>query len=283
MANSITSTTGSRAASPYASRTRPRAGQAMRPIAIEARLPRQKRTTCPTGPKPSGTATSPMAGAATRAASVIATPRPTLGWGTPACLSFSANQMPNSGTSHAMPTTARPPPASRLKKRGDHWSISPARRSAVTASVMTAGTAISGQTAGPSSGVLEGMDHRLEQAATVRATQLPLRRPLRMGHEPDHVARRVADARDRARAAVGVRVVLERAAPGRVAEHDLPFALQPVQLRVGEVEVALAVRDRHGQHGAGRDAGGHRRVVALHADVHRLREELGRPVAQHGA
>src|SRR3989442_9807868 len=43
-----------------------------------------------------------------------------------------------------MPTTARPPPASRLKNVGDHSSSSPVNRRRVIARVITAGTRMSG-------------------------------------------------------------------------------------------------------------------------------------------
>ena len=83
--------------------------------------------------------------------------------------------------------------------------------------------------------------------------QLGLGGALGVRHEADHVARLGLHTPAMARALpFDVGGVVEAAVPRRVAEHDLAFTLEPVELVVGKVEVPLAVGDGHGEHGARR-------------------------------
>src|SRR5437879_5304879 len=134
---------------------------------------------------------------------------------------------------------------------------------------------------GPPSGAHQARHQRLQDPAPVHRAQPGLAGPLGVRHQPDDVPRAVAHARDRAEAAVGVGLVGEPSVLRRVAEDDLAVLLQPVELVVPQVEVALAVGDRHREDAAHGDARGGGGVVALDADVHRLREELDGPVAEH--
>src|SRR5438552_8853493 len=74
--------------------------------------------------------------------------RPRLVGPSPARASLTANQAPNTNTSHTIPTMAPGPPPARLKKRSFQCCSSPTRRSAVTARVMIAGTSTSSRVVG---------------------------------------------------------------------------------------------------------------------------------------
>src|SRR5437588_440095 len=88
-------------------------------------------------------------------------------------------------------------------------------------------------------------EERLEEQKPVGAAHRCFRRALGMGHEPEHRARLVDDARDVLDVAVGVGRLLHLAVAGGVAEHDPLPRLQGGQRRCVGVVLALAVRDRH--------------------------------------
>src|SRR5262249_30678832 len=90
------------------------------------------------------------ANVAARSADVTPSIRPVRAGPSPDRDSRSANQIPNTGTSHAMPTSAPAPPASVLNRPGAQPFRSPTRRRIVTPSVTRLGTAISRSTPGRS-------------------------------------------------------------------------------------------------------------------------------------
>src|SRR5204863_843078 len=95
------------------------------------------------------------------------------------------------------------------------------------------------------------------------------------------IARLVAEAGDRRRRTIRIRLVGEFPGRRRVAENDLSVGLEPGdRVRLGEV-VALAVRNRYAKHLTGAAQSRERRVGLFDADVEVLAAELQAAVAQH--
>src|SRR4051794_16218192 len=90
---------------------------------------------------------------------------------------------------------------------------------------------------------------------------------LGMRHEPHDVAGLVADACDRAGAAVHVVRVVDLAARRAVAERDETLALDTAEVVLARHELTLAVLHRDAERLAGHEPGGQRRERRLDPNV----------------
>src|SRR5215470_2944836 len=115
---------------------------------------------------------------------------------------------------------------------------------------------------------------RLEDAPAVVAAEDSLRGSLRMRHQAEHVARGIDDSRDLRPGAIRI---------FRVAEDDLPLALEPSQAFVVDEVPSVVVGDRQANPLALLERTGKRRPVVFDDQVQMPADELARRVLQQRA
>src|SRR5687768_10260868 len=126
-------------------------------------------------------------------------------------------------------------------------------------------------------------EDRLQKTDSILGAEERAARALRMRHQPEHVALLVDDPGDVALGAVGIGVRADISAGVRIPEDNPVAGFQCVEnLRRGVI-AAVAVGDGNLQHFGALVEVGEQRVVVLHPQEHRSRNELKARIPHQGA